>query len=107
MPRQSHVRVPGGRPAKLTLGRADLSGQETADEPQPDDLLNAIQALSQLTYDPRPEPGIGHGGRRKTDGRFRPFLGPGEVGTIMVIAQDRRGARTISLRFRLAPPNTQ
>jgi hypothetical protein len=31
---------------------------------------------------------------------WRPFLGPGEVGTIMVIAQDRRGARTI-MRFAL------
>ena len=29
---------------------------------------------------------------------WRPYLGPGEVGTIMVIAQDRRGARTV-MRF--------
>jgi hypothetical protein len=31
---------------------------------------------------------------------WRPFLGPGEVGTVMVVAQDRRGARTI-MRFTL------
>src|SRR5262245_43016641 len=31
---------------------------------------------------------------------WRPFLGPGEVGTIMVVAQDRKGARTI-MRFAL------
>jgi hypothetical protein len=31
---------------------------------------------------------------------WRPFLGPGEVGTIMIVAQDRRGARTI-MRFAL------
>ena len=29
---------------------------------------------------------------------WRPYLGPGEVGTVMVIAQDRKGARTI-MRF--------
>ncbi len=31
---------------------------------------------------------------------WRPFLGPGEIGTVMVVSQDRRGARTI-MRFAL------
>jgi integrase len=37
-------RRPGGRPAKLTLGRADLSDQETADEPQLGGVLTLRQA---------------------------------------------------------------